>query len=122
MQLPEVAPPSALQTEKLEVGFKFIRCFAEVLKHQKVPYRPVNELTDEFVKIEIANVTRDNAEMQAGRAAAFVMNKKEGAQNVFEFSRMAVATEESRDHQFTLNFYGRWKVEELKEIGDEVQN
>jgi len=120
MQLPEVAPPNPKQMRQLELSFKFIRCFAEVLKHQKIAYRAVNELTPDFVKLEIANVTFDNCEVQAGRTAAMVMSHNAG-NNVFEFSRMCVAAPE-RGSQFTCVFYGRWKTEDLSRFPNAVQN
>lgn len=113
MNLPEIAPIDPKISAQLEVAFKFIRCFADVLRLQRIAYRAVNELTPDFVKLEIANVTRDNCEMQAAKTAAMVMSHNAG-NNVFEFSRMCVAAPERNGVQFTCNFYGRWKTEELK--------
>lgn len=121
MQLPEIAPPDKQQLKQLELSFKFIRCFAEVLKHQRIAYRAVNELTPDFVKIEVANVTFDNCEVQAGRAAAMVMTHSAG-RNVFEFSRICVAVPERNGSQFTCVFYGLWKTEDLSRFPNAVQN
>lgn len=112
MLLPEIAKPDQKILLQQEVAFKFMRHFADIFKVKKIPYRAVRQLNQEFSRLEIANVTRDNAQIQAARAAGMVMQHNAG-NNVFEFSRIAVAEPETNPIQFTIHFYGRWKTEVL---------
>lgn len=112
MLLPEFVKPDPKILLQHEVAFKFMRYFADIFKVKKIAYRPVTQLDQSYSRIEIANVTRDNCHLQAARAAGMVMQHNAG-NNVFEFSRIAVAEPETNPIQFTIHFYGRWKTETL---------
>lgn len=111
MQLPNITPPSKAQTLALEIQFKFMRAIADDLNKRGIAYRPINQLDPSFAKIEIANVTRDNAEKMAIDTVMMILGHSTN-HNVFEFSRVGVAELEGKD-QHTMNFYGRWITEDL---------
>ena len=113
MQLPVMQQVSKEQFDQTELSFKFMRYLIQVLRNLNVANRPVTMMDESFIRIEIANVTRDNCIKKVEACVKMIVSHSAG-NNVFEFSRIAVAQPEDTQSQFTICFYGHWKTEKLE--------